>query len=205
MKKFVSLLFVAVFTWPFLSQAQDTPLTRKYEVGITFSGLNNFGVIFKTGRSNTLFRASLVAMNLGINNAWGRDQDSTTQKANTYGVSLQAGFEHRIRLIQNFQFLWGIEGGCGFRYQKTSTEYASHSASLSSWSIDPRISVLFGVCYSIKEHLVISAELAPSLDYLYGNQKQTTDNITHETTQSNFSFGFNSNSARLTVAYRFGK
>jgi hypothetical protein len=206
MKKIALLNFILLIALPLSVFTQEQQPVRKHEIGFTLSSLNNFGVIYKTGRSNTLLRASLLALNLAENNAWGRSVDSLDKKGSNYGASVQAGFEHRINLVQNLQFLWGIEGGCGYSYSKSKNQSRNNTSEISGWAVAPRIAFILGACYTVKEALVISVEISPYFGYLYSKENQSTTNGNSTViTQSNFTYGLNSNSARITIAYRFGK
>jgi hypothetical protein len=206
MKKLALLILIPLLALPLSAFTQEKPPVRKHEIGLTVSNLNNFGIIYKTGRSNTLFRASLLALNLAENNTWGRAVDSLDKKGSNYGASMQAGFEHRINLVQNLQFLWGIEGGCGYSYNKIKNQSKNNTSEISGWAVTPRIAFVLGACYTVKESLVISLEISPYFGYLYSKENQSTSNGNSTvTTQSNFTYGLNSNSARFTIAYRFGK
>ena len=58
---YFTMLFAAVSCGLFAQQ--EKPL-HYYQVGINFSSLNSFGLDFKTGSEKTLFRMSLLSLNL---------------------------------------------------------------------------------------------------------------------------------------------
>jgi len=189
--------------------AQNEKPVRIHEVGITFSSLNAFGLQYKTGRGKTLLRLSLLSLNLADNKQWGQTADSLDIKDHGYGAGFRLGFEKRVPIVQRFDFIWGLEAGCNYSCQKVSYATTYLTTSSSSWYIMPQINLVLGATYTVTDHLVIGAEIAPGFHYAYGKTKSTDANHTSdnplEVTSSDFGGGFSSNSASLSVAYRFGK
>jgi len=198
-------MIFAVISCGLLAQ-QEKPL-HYYQVGIQFSSLNSFGLNFKTGNEKTLFRLSLLTMNLGLNSNNMGSSDSVVNKASSYGAGIRLGFEKHVPVLARFNFIWGLEAGCNFSYQKqkrnTNTDDIVNENS--GWGLSPLVNVILGVTYTIADHLVLGAEITPGIQYSYMESKTTTYNRTIEQTNSAFGFGFNNNSASLSVAYRFGK
>jgi hypothetical protein len=54
-------------------------------------------------------------------------------------------------------------------------------------------------------NLGLGGEITPGIQYSLGKTKTTYASGSTKETKSSFNFGFNSNSASLSVAYRFGK
>jgi hypothetical protein len=205
MKK-LALTVMLVTLLPAILLSQDQVPVRRHEIGFTFSSLNNFGMIYKTGRSNTLFRASVLSLNLAENKSWGRTEDSLSTRSSNFGAVVSAGFERRVNLVEHLQFAWGAEGGVAYTYNKSKSESNNANATSTQWTLRPTLSFVLGACYTIKEHIVLSAEIYPYFGYAWGKQKtENSSNNSREVTTSNFVYGLNSGSARLTVAYRFWK
>jgi len=185
--------------------AQENPTPKIHQVGITFSSLNQFGMNYKTGSEKTLLRLSLLSLNLGNDSQWGKTEDSLDVKQQNYGAGFRLGFEKRVPVVTHFDFIWGLEAGINYNYQKTKFQDLYNDYERTSWNIMPLVNVILGVNYTIGEHLVIGAEITPGFHYSVGKTEYTSYNQTKETTSSSFGFGFNNNSANLSVAYRFGK
>jgi len=184
--------------------AQETKAPRIHQAGIQFSSLNSFGVHYKTGNEKTLFRVSLVSLNTLISKTWGKPQDSIEIKTNYYGAGFSVGFEKQVRLVSDFAFRWGFDAGCNYMYQKNINSESAGMES-SNWSVNPGIYLILGVSYTLKDHFVFGAEIAPGISYTFAKQKIFINDNTIEFTGNSFNFGLNSNSASLSVAYRFGK
>ena len=200
---FFTMLFVSISCGIFAQQEKPVHYTQ---VGLNFSSLNSFGIHYKTGGEKTLLRLTLLSLNLGQTARWGRPQDSIDIKNQSYGVGFRLGFEKRVPVVARFDFIWGLEAGCNYNYQKQKLDQIYYTNNeIVDWSITPIVDLILGATYTISDHLVIGAEILPHIQYSYGKTKSTNYVKTTETTNSVFSLGFSNNSASLSIAYRFGK
>lgn len=203
--RFLCLTMLFVFM-SFGIFAQQEKSLRVHQVGINFSSLNSFGLHYKTGSEKTLLRISLLALNLGSASRWGRAEDSIDIKNQSYGAGFRIGFERHVPIVAKFDFIWGLEVGTNFNYGKTTQHRIySNDYEATEWSVAPLINIILGATYTFSDHLVIGAEITPGFQYSYSKAKSTINDITVEQTTSAFNFGFNTNFANISVAYRFGK
>ncbi len=205
MKKTVltfTLLFALISGASF---AQQNPKTRIHQVGINFSTLNSFGLHYKTGNEKTLLRLSFLSLNLGSSAEWGKPEDSLDYKTQNYGAGFRLGFEKRVQVVSQLNFIWGLEAGLNYTYNKQSAEYPNSNFTRTEWHMTPLVDVVIGLTYTIANHLVVGVEITPGIQYSFGKVKNITETQTSENTTSSFGFGFNNNAAALSVAYRFGK
>ena len=187
------------------ARAQEKPAQKFHEFGIIFSNLDNFGLKYKYGGQKTMLRVSLLSLNLGSNKQWGRDIDSNSIKQRNYGIGFRIGLDHKIPLFSTFSLLIG--GELGMNYNNGYYYSESKGASVSerkSWSISPVISFIFGLNYILKDHLVLGAEINPTVSYSYGITKLIQP-IEAQVTASNFGFSLATSGAGLYIAYSFGK
>jgi hypothetical protein len=111
-----------------------------------------------------------------------------------------------VSIVAKFDFIWGLEAGTNFSFVKnTQNKIDNYDYDGTEWSVAPLINVILGVTYTISDHLVIGAEITPGFQFTYAKAKSTIGDNTVEQTTSAFNFGFNTNFASLSVAYRFGK
>jgi hypothetical protein len=185
--------------------AQQSPETKIHQIGISFSSLNQFGINYKSGNEKTLLRMSLLYMNLANYSDWGRPEDSLEMKQQSYGFGFRLGFEKHVPIVARLDFIWGLEAGGNFSYQTLKNDQVNYHADRTSWTVTPLVDVVLGVTYTFADHLVVGAEVTPFIQYSFGKSKTTSSTQTVETTSSALNFGFNSNNANLTLAYRFGK
>jgi hypothetical protein len=185
--------------------AQETPTPRIHQFGIQFSSLDNFGLNYKTGNQKTLLRLSLLTIDLGQHSQWGRPEDSTDIKQQSYGAGFRVGFEKHLPVAKKFDLIWGLEFGSNFSYNKQTFEAPYNNYESSSWNLTPMLNLILGANYSFSEHFILGAEITPGFRYTLGKSKNTNTAETTEITTSSFGFGFTTSYASLSLAYRFGK
>jgi len=191
--------------------AQQEKTIRVHQVGISFSSLDYFGMHYKTGGEKTLLRLTFLSLNTDLSSSWGRPQDSIDMSSQHYGAGFRLGFEKRVPIVSKLDFIWGLETGCNYNYQKQKIEsiYINNKDESISWGITPMIDLILGITYLISDHLVIGAEITPGISYTFGKTKNTMNSPYSsrqtEVTNSDFHFGFSNGAACLTLAYRFGK
>jgi opacity protein-like surface antigen len=206
MKNFIILIAVfGLFISPAIAQT-DANL-RYHEFGINFSSLNNFGLRYKFGNGKTMLRVSLLAVNLQSSNKQGQESDSSKIKQTGYGAGLRIGFDHKIPLFSTFNLLLGAELVANYSYQHQHTEYAGDTPiDITTSAISPGISFIFGANYILKDHLVLGAEINPTLLYIYSTSKQSGPNSTEaKNVSKQLTFALATSGAGIYIAYRFGK
>ena len=202
------LLFTLVFSFIFLNSieiiAQDAEQNRKpriNEVGLTFSGLNQFGINYKLEKKNNWYWrfSSLVASGNTENNTY----DSVTYHNSDNSIGFSAGIEKRIHINSDFQFKYGFDASTYLTSIKNHSERNDEKQKM--FSIAPGAAVILGFNYLIGEHFLVSAEFAPRVYYRY--TKETTQYGDDETIQKTNTLGFSANtsSISITIAYRFWK
>jgi hypothetical protein len=208
MKK-LAIFFIIGFI--FLSNglnAQKEKPFRLHQIGINFSSLNSFGIHYKTGSEKILLRISMLSLNLEQNANRGRADDSLEIKQQMYGAGFRIGFEKRVQIIPKLDFIWGLEAGVNYTYQKQERDdpnYYLNYFEQKDWRITTMADLILGISYTISDHLVLGAEITPGIQYSYGITKTTSDTKTVEQTNTGFGFNFSNSPASLSVAYRFGK
>ena len=203
------LLFTLVFSFIFLNSieiiAQDAEQNRKpriNEVGLTFSGLNQFGINYKLEKKNNWYWrfSSLVASGNSENNIF----DSVTYKKSDNSIGFSAGIEKRIHINSDFQFKYGFDASAYLNSTKNHSERNDGKQKI--FSIIPGAAVILGFNYLIGEHFLVSAEFAPRVYYRFSkdtSQSGDDDEIIQKT--NTLGFSANTNSISITIAYRFWK
>lgn len=175
------------------------------EIGLAFSNLDNFGLTFKTGTRNAMWRLNTLLVS-------GSDieeiSESEENSQNTIGFGIGLGREYRKEIIEHLELRYGAD--LSFRYNKTEqnridkldTNNDSYSKRI---TYQPGINLVLGLNYVINNTIVIGAELLPNFTYISGEQTQNDINSNEEikTDISGFSYGLSNTSALLTLSYRF--
>jgi hypothetical protein len=190
---------------------QPQGLKRVYEFGFTFSSLNNFGINFKMGNQKTLYRLSVLALNIGTGNLVNTGSINfnglpldTSVKVTFFGAGLSIGIEKRIFLAKNFYLLLGADAVVDY-YSDKYENNTTNSGNWTRWRLAPGIDLGLGLAYQIGDHFIITAEISPSLSYIYEKQKLSGAAYNTDFTGHYFQFGLSNNSARVTIAYRILK
>jgi hypothetical protein len=204
MKKLVIVVMILFSSGISLVYAQDQNSKKVSELGLTFSNLNQFGFDFKTGNEKMLLRMKVLFINLNTLHDYGQYHDSVDMRQNTMGAGFRLGFERRIPVAEKFHISLGSDLGINYNYQ--NQEYEGSSYTSKSWTITPGVSFVFGAGYQISKHFILSAELAPTLNYMFGKQTLTyTSGNTDVLNTRLLNFGLSSSNAAITIAYRFLK
>lgn len=203
------ILFTLIFSFIFLNSfeiiAQDAEQSRKpriNEVGLTFSGLNQFGINYKLEKKNNWYWrfSSLVASGNSENNTY----DSVTYHNSDNNIGFSAGIEKRIHINSDFQFKYGFGASTYLSFTKNDQDFRDRKQKI--FSIAPGASVILGFNYLIGEHFLVSAEFAPRVYYRFRketSQSGDDDEIIQKT--NTLGFSANTNSISITIAYRFWK
>jgi len=179
--KRLSVLLVLTFILLYDLYSQEK--TTSKEVGLYFSSLNSFGVRYKFGNEKRLFR--LTALSLSA-------EKTTSPEQNQAGAGLNFGVELPIRITDVFNFYSGPELSGSFNRQKN---YSSSFDYTVSGVYHVGIGLILGFSRSFQSNIIVSVEIVPGFSY----NETVSDNI--DTTS--FAFGLYSNSAAITIGYRF--
>jgi hypothetical protein len=200
MKKNI-LLIVAIIT-SIASVAQD--VAKQKEVGLLFYNFDNFGITYKTGSSNVMWRLNSLYLN-GNNSK--TEAEDLIQKQINQGFSLSAGREYRSLLSEKLELRYGFDLSFGYSRYEYKIEYkliTGYDKLSERITYGPGINGVFGFNYILKEKFVIGAEILPSVNYTKGKETDRTgDDDEIKKDVSSTSFGLGSRGASISLSYRF--
>ncbi|HLT75286.1 MAG TPA: hypothetical protein VKZ68_09370, partial [Ohtaekwangia sp.] len=101
--------FVLVAT---LGSAQE----RIREGGFTFSGLNNFGLTYRVGKPEALWRFNAMSIDAARRDIDFPDHNETETNS---GLQFSIGREFRKNLAEKLQFRYGFDASLSYSRQKT--------------------------------------------------------------------------------------
>ncbi|MFZ1806482.1 MAG: hypothetical protein WAU36_04645 [Cyclobacteriaceae bacterium] len=202
MKKLSCIPFIVLFCMV-NSFAQEN--SKQKELGLLFSNLDSFGLTYRVGTPNAVWRFNSLVIS-GVDNTF--EQDSLTNSSNSFGVNFSVGREWRKTVTETLEIRLGSGLSLGHRTSKSGTENGSQNLSTSeSRNSNFGFNIVFGFNYLAGEHIVIGAEVLPGFNYSVGKSTQITDSVfgpqETESKNSGFSYGFSSNSALLSIVYKF--
>ncbi len=202
MKKSFLVVLCIVLSYTLIAQESN----KQKEVSIVFSNLENFGLSYKTGTEQSLWRFNTLLASGGNLNSFA-DSVDTTNKSLSFTVKF--GKEYRKFLADNFALRVGADLSFGF------SKSTNHQDDLTVDEPDeiydrtyysPGLNLVFGFNYYWGDHFMVGAELLPSFTYRTGTITSKSSFMDYEemtTDISQFYYGLNSNSLLLSLSYRF--
>jgi hypothetical protein len=200
MKKTFLILLTIASTFSISAQEK----TKQKEIGITFSNLHNFGLSYKFGNSNSVWRINtLFASGSNID----QTNDSLERNNKSSRFTLKFGKEYRKTITDKLEFRYGAD--LSFGYQTSETVYDDKSSLnndllYKTLTYRPGANLIIGFNYLVSENIVLGAEILPGFNYITGTHSEfDSNNIENETEISGYYYGLSNTSALLTLAYRF--
>jgi hypothetical protein len=184
---------------------QDDQEVRIKEVGLTFYNLDGFGITYRIGKQNAVWR-----FNTGFASG-GRTYigDNTNS---SFQIGASAGREWRKELTEKLDFRYGFD--VQYNYSKRTNEGNFNGFPLENifYTSSGGVGAVIGFNYEISSSLFIGAEILPFVNFNY-NQNNTVSVINdpfgntylQEFVDYNYSesFGIQNNSALISLIYRY--
>lgn len=190
MKK--SILIVMLIVWSSTLLADEG---RIREAGVNFSNLNHFGLTYRSGTGGSLWRFSTFGVNGRVQNS---EVGQLQGSQNSLLLGAGIGREYRKPIAGNLFFRYGLDATFSFRREEENDFEENRKVAR---TIRPGINGVIGAAYELNEHLVLGAELQPSLFYsrnVLTSGNHDLKNVTHE-----LSYHFTSAGLLFSLAYRF--
>lgn len=204
MKKTITLLIALVISTLAIGQEKKTEQIR--EAGLTFRNLDNFGFSYKVGTKHSLWRFNAISIS---GNKENKDFTGGDRDSNHFGVGLSIGKESRKPIAKNLEYRFGFDFSFNYNHsKKTQPIYSDYNSSYLETEVKtnyytPGVNMILGLNYIVNEHFVLGAEMMPFINYTIGRTKTGEENNNETTDSTNFSYGFDSSSILLSLAYRF--
>lgn len=183
MKKclFVSI-FIALSNFVY---AQSSDMDHKqHELGVRFTGFDDFNVFFKKQKAQNKFVRHRFAIG-----SFSFNSNSDNKRAQ---LAYAFGFETRKAIRRDAQFMTGPELSFNFRLDSTTD---SNSTVRRQTSIIPSFGWLLGIMIEPTDRLTIGLEVIPSLEFIYVNS-------TYADNSYSINVGLNSNATALSLMYK---
>jgi len=201
----------------FSAFAQDTENTEKTtsstekqsvkEVGLVFSGLNNYGLTLRAGSNKVVFRLNTLVNEFSSSKNAPQSSTGNDSKNTKMSGNLRLGIEFRKKIADKLEIRYGIDGLGGYSSSTTTVKNFSvygdeTERTTKNTGFDIGTNFVFGFNYISKSNIVFGAEILPGI--VYSTAKTTNSNTTgNGRTSNNLNIGFNSSAAMLTLLYRF--
>jgi len=182
LKKFSKILFVISFFSIINTEARAQSLDR--EMGIRFTGLDNYNFVYKKGLAENKYRRFTLGMfNLGVMGATG------SAKTTSLGLAFELGMEYRKLIAQNLKFIYGPDFNYNIRVTATSGS--------STPQMGVGIGCILGFQYDFSEKFYMNIEAIPAIS---GSFLKDNSGVSYQ-----FNSGFTSNTLAISLVYKFKK
>lgn len=192
-KLFITLLILGSAV---ISNAQ-----KQHELGLSFYGLNGFGMTYRVGTETALWRLNSVK----LVKSSGKDQQLYLKEDKYNAFGFAAGREWRKPLAGNLTLRYGADVNFNFyssRYTENFYSDPNQERKVSKSSLEPGLNGVFGFNYDLGRSLMLGAELNPGISYEMIKNKEVTVVETRESKGSNINFDLY-NTLRLTLICKF--
>lgn len=199
MKK--SVLFMFLLAIIHLATVAQDINQKIHEVGISLDGPGRFGVRYRSGSENKLFRLTVLSIS-GGQNYYRSNSDPTSMNGN-YGFGFNTGIEKRKIISDCLRFYYGSEILLAYGGNKSDDPTWSHSSK--NRNVSGGLGIVLGFVYEINKDINISAEIVPSIEYSYGKSTNVNNGVTTTHINKGFVYGLTNSVGNLTLAFRLGK
>ncbi len=164
---------------PILLLTYSTFAQKSQELGVTFSSLNNFGIVYKKQlkKETRYLRLSGANFNLSI----------VDVRNFSIGAGVAIGWENRKAINEKFNFIHGADVGMKFNFNEVSDDFIG--------VISTSFGYILGVQYRLNDNFYINLETIPKIGFsMVTNNPEPVINISG-----------NMNSTTLGIIYSFKK
>lgn len=207
--KFISILLTLGLSTTILF-AQESEKKYTHEMGVSAASLNSFGFVYRMGKNNSMWRASLLS--ISYNDGETKNKVSKLEEY-SYGYRIALGKEFRKELHSKVEFRYGADLFYDSQFLKTKqTSIATDQLAFfeENNKIEEQsygLNLVIGMNYKIKSNIIVGAEFNPYLSLFSSEENGSYEDfvIYNETSNSSdgMDFGFQSDVVLLTVVFRY--
>jgi len=188
MKKSIILLVFVLIS--IAGSAQE--ITKQKEIALSFSDLNDYGITYSFGNSNSLWRFSTAYLGQQKTTNNYPDYDYVT---NHFGFGLSLGKEFRKPLTEKLLLRYGAELSFSYSFDHQISENNDEKLTIYS----PGVALLGGFIYKLNDSFGLGVLLLPYCNYRTG--KRISDYTEYDI--SGFNYGLSNSSAQVNLIFCF--
>jgi|AntRauTorckE6833_2_1112554.scaffolds.fasta_scaffold01455_6 hypothetical protein len=191
-----------------MAQEDQKASHKLNELGIAFSNLDRFGLTYKTGRNQSLWRFHRFVASGNLQKLKASDIQTEAQHRNT-DYTLKIGRTKISEITENFEFRFGADWFYSYSQNKDEFNIVDDNSAeelnenvINSFGMN----LVFGFHHSINNRILVGAEVLPYFSYRSGYSKSYTDFESDNPEKkdiSGYSYGFSNNSVQINITYRF--
>ncbi len=177
-----SLLCMIITTNKLHSQSENSPLR---EIGIRFSGFNDFNLMYKKSKSDNMYRRHRFLIS----------SFSFSTRDNSYSSNIGYAFGKETRRSIKDNFGWYI--GPEYRFSVLYNSRVINAPNITRQvTIQPSIGLVLGFFLDISDSIILSAEIIPAITAGYTSFTDAEDTLIIDATLS-------TTATALTLMYQF--
>lgn len=177
------------------------------EVGITLRNLNSFGITYRLGKPDQVWRFNTLLLS-GDKRSLKADSVDNTQI--NQGILLSIGREKRHSITEKLDFRYGADLAFQYSHYKSKREDKTINETndylSESFEYTPSFNLVIGFNYHLND-FIIGAEMLPSFGYSFGSKRATTygypDDYIVKSDISGIQYGLSNSGVRLSFVYAF--
>ncbi len=186
MIKLTIIFFSLVCLQTLAAQESTLEADMTHEIGVRFTGFDDFNLIYKRQKAESRFLRHRVAVfNANLRKNAGE---------RTIDVAYAFGIESRKAIRNGVSFYTGPDFLINTRYQSSKNQTTDER--FNRLNFIPAFGWIFGFMVEPVDRMIISIELIPSATLIYSTSNFSEDDYT-------FSAGLNTNATALSLVYRF--
>ncbi len=181
MKKSLILLVLLLSFGLHINAQENT--NRKQEIGVIFSGVDHFGVTYRIGKENALWRLQAL---------------TALQSNNSINLGAEIGREWRKTITEHLALRYGFDVLYQFSTQK---RFDNNTATVKQISQNHvyGLGLIFGFNVQLSDYFLVGAEFKSRV---FQDRLKANDNgVNHQFSKTGV--GFNSSSAMISLIYNF--
>lgn len=188
-----------------ISTTQAQEKVKQKEIGITFKNLDNFGLSYKFGNINRMWRVGTFM--LDGHKSTLMEPDKNDKEINSKGFELSFGREYRKAINSKIDFRYGLDVFYSWKRTKKKDVISSYSFNpfFSEKNSKTGLRLIFGMNYKLADNLILGAEILPTMAWARTKLENSPYKSKVEVIQEieTFEYDLSNASAILTLAFQF--
>lgn len=197
MKKIkISLFFILA---SLVLTAQETP--KQQELGLVFRNLNSFGITYRVGTPDALWRINSTLFSGGHSQS---EIDSMQYRQDRLGLDLSVGREYRRPLSDKINFRIGADVLLGYEFNRQRRDGNSLNPDFEAFIGEAQIglSLITGINYQLNEDFILGLELnGPTLSYTLERYDRAFGSDEELEWTSTINYGFSNYGVLFSLVY----
>ena len=132
--------------------------------------------------------------------------DNYNQTNSYFTPGIGIGIEKRFQIVKKLQFKTGADVKTSYRKHKYDEyQYNDPNNNFDFTYYSGQFNLVFGINYFINQHILLSLEFTPYINYSVDEQKWNTNSPEneHEYKTSKLQYSFTNRTVSLNISYRF--